>query len=84
MNCRATFSASSLEATSTMAYPPMTSLVSVNGPSVTPSFPPRKRTRKPSAVGRSPAVSFRIPLLKDSVTNSPMASIKAWGMGSVL
>ena len=40
-------------------------------------LPPLERTRKPSAVGLRPAVSFSTPLLNPSWMNSPIASISA-------
>jgi hypothetical protein len=47
------------------------------------SLPMLLRIRNPSFVGLRPAVSFRVPSLKPLATNSPMASMSAWGMGSL-
>src|SRR5215208_7080139 len=61
----------------------MTSLPSVNGPSVTESLFLLDRILKPSDVGLSPAVSFRIPFFMLSPTNWPIASFNACGMASL-
>src|SRR6185503_818872 len=58
---------------SRIAKPPTTSLVSVNGPSVVDSLPPRRRTRAPSAVGRSPAVLINVPSRVISSMSLPMS-----------
>src|SRR5207244_8286015 len=54
MNSVAIRTASAFEATFRIAQPPTTSLVSVNGPSVTVILPLASRTRTPSAVGSRP------------------------------
>jgi 2-polyprenyl-6-methoxyphenol hydroxylase-like FAD-dependent oxidoreductase len=46
------------------AQPPMTSLVSVNGPSVTLILPFASRTRRPSLLGSRPPVSTSVPVLE--------------------
>src|SRR6185369_4362812 len=73
--------ASSLDFNSNTAYPPNTSLASVNGPSVTVIFPPAKRTREPAAVGPSPPVSIISPDFIASSASFPMASISSLGGG---
>src|SRR5437879_4584925 len=54
------------------AKPPTSSLASVKGPSVTLKFPPVRRTRAPSALGRQPSVARRMPDLKDSSISLPI------------
>src|SRR5215467_12270582 len=54
MNSTALCTAASLELNSITAYPPTTSFASVNGPSITASFPPESRTRELIAVGAKP------------------------------
>src|SRR6185312_1482219 len=53
----------------------MTSLASVNGPSIVDSLPPRRRTRTPSEVGRSPAVSINTPAWVISSISLPISAI---------
>src|SRR3954471_22967168 len=53
----------------------MTSLVSVNGPSLVDSLPLRRRTRTPSEVGRSPAVLISLPVRVISSISLPMSAI---------
>jgi hypothetical protein len=43
------------------AKPAINSFDSVNGPSVTTTFSPERRTRAPSALGRHPSVASRTP-----------------------
>src|SRR6185295_9433024 len=59
----------------------MTSFVSMNGPSVTVSFPPASRTRAPAALWSNPPISTIVPFLKASSPSFPIASISAWGGG---
>src|SRR5215469_8208477 len=74
--------ASSFDFNSNCAKPPMTSLASVNGPSVTLSFPPEIRTRAPCAVDRSPPSAINVlPSFASSSMSLPMASINALGTG---
>src|SRR6185503_18248775 len=73
--------ASAFEAALRIAQPPITSLLSVNGPSVTVIFPFVSRTRTPSLLGKRPPVSTSVPSLSDCSTNLPIASIKAAGGG---
>src|SRR5438270_3744189 len=81
MNSVAIRIASALESVFRIAHPPMTSLLSENGPSVTVILPLASRTRTPSLLGRRPPVSTRVPSLSDFSTNLPIASIKACGGG---
>src|SRR5258706_14854617 len=53
----------------------MTSLASVNGPSVTRILPPESLTRTPSAVGRSPAVFTKAPDRVISSISLPMSAM---------
>src|SRR5215469_14043109 len=70
--------ASSLEFALRMAKPPTTSFVSINGPSVTLSLSPERRTRAPSALGRQPSVARSQPAFIPSSTSLPMAAISSW------
>src|SRR2546430_17127476 len=79
MNSVAISIASAFESVFRIAQPPMTSLVSENGPSVTVILPLASRTRTPSLLGNRPPVSTRVPFLTDFSTNLPIASIKARG-----
>src|SRR6267378_3478009 len=79
MNSVAIRIASAFESVFRIAQPPMTSLVSENGPSVTVILPLASRTRTPSLLGSRPPVSTSVPFLNDSSTNMPIASIKAGG-----
>src|SRR5574342_1137924 len=81
MNSVAIRIASAFESVFRIAQPPMTSLLSENGPSVTVTFPLASRTRTPSLLGKRPPVSMRVPSLKDFSTNLPIASISAGGGG---
>ncbi len=65
--------ATSLEANSNCAYPPMISLVSVNGPSVTLTFPPASRTCAPSALGPSPPLPSMVPARDSSSASLAIA-----------
>src|SRR6266700_7104168 len=71
--------ASSFDFNSNCAYPPTTSLASVNGPSITVTFPPESRTRVPVAVGRSPPLPIIVPALTAASLSFPMASINGLG-----
>src|SRR5437899_6660958 len=71
--------ASSLDFKSKIAYPPMTSLASVNGPSISVSCPRESRTRVLAAVGASPPLATIVPALTASRPSLSIASIKAWG-----
>src|SRR5277367_527672 len=71
--------ASSLEANSNCAKPPMTSLASVNGPSVTVTCPPERRTRAPCAVGVSPPLPSMVPACTASAESFAIASINGCG-----
>jgi hypothetical protein len=51
----------------------MSSLASVNGPSITLGFPPEKRTRAPFEVGLSPAMSRSTPAFINSSLYLPIA-----------
>jgi len=79
MNSVAIRTASAFESAFRIAQPPMTSLLSENGPSVTEILPFASRTRTPSLLGNRPPVSTRVPSLSDFSTNFPIASIKAGG-----
>src|SRR6266850_5348345 len=79
MNSVAIWIASAFESVFRIAQPPMTSLASANGPSLTVIFPLASRTRTPSLLGSRPPVSTRVPFLSDFSTNLPMASINAGG-----
>src|SRR5437868_9967976 len=81
MNSVAIRIASALESVFRIAQPPMTSLLSENGPSVTVILPLASRTRTPSLLGSRPPVSTRVPFSSDFSTNLPIASIKAGGGG---
>src|SRR5438132_6409215 len=81
MNSVAIRIASAFESVFRIAQPPMTSLLSENGPSVTVILPLPSRTRTPSLLGSRPPVSTRVPFLSDFSTNLPIASIKAGGGG---
>src|SRR5690349_18691110 len=71
--------ASALVAAFRIAQPPMISLVSENGPSITVNSPPDSRMRAPSLLAIRPPVSTSLPFLNDSSTNLPIASISAAG-----
>src|SRR5439155_9500250 len=81
MNSVAIRIASAFESVFRIAQPPMTSLLSENGPSVTVILPLPSRTRTPSLLGSSPPVSTSVPFLSDFSTNLPISSIKAGGGG---
>src|SRR5947208_4162962 len=70
---------SAFESVFRIAQPPMTSLLSENGPSVTVILPLASRTRAPSLLGSRPPVSTRVPFSSDFCTNLPIASINAGG-----
>src|ERR1700682_1670376 len=74
--------ASSLEFASRMAKPPITSLDSVKGPSVTASFPPDLRTRAPRALGRQPSVATSHPAFIPSSTKLPILIISSCDGGT--
>src|SRR5437660_7967393 len=71
------------------ANPPMISLASVNGPSVTVILPLDKRTRAPSALGRHPSVDSSHP---DFIPSSQLAHFlhfllvwrRAFGFGGLV
>src|SRR5580693_2031670 len=71
MNSVARRIASAFESAFRMAQPPMTSLLSENGPSVTVILPLASRTRAPSLLGSRPPVSTSVPSLSDRTTNEP-------------
>ncbi len=79
INSVAIRTASDFESVFKIAQPPMTSLVSVKGPSNTVIFPLPSRTRKPSLLGCRPPVSTRVPSLREFYTNLPIHSISAAG-----
>src|SRR5580658_6406616 len=81
MNSVAIRTASAFDPTFRIAHPPMTSLLSENGPSVTVILPSARRTRRPSLLGSKPPVSTRVPSLSDLSMNLPMASMSAGGGG---
>src|SRR5258708_6119488 len=81
MNSVAIRIASAFESVFRIAQPPMTSLLSENGPSVTVILPLASRTRTPSLLGSRPPVSTRVPSFNDFSTNLPIASINAGGGG---
>src|ERR1700730_8621754 len=81
MNSVAIRTASPFESAFRIAQPPMTSLLSVNGPSVTVILPPASRTRTPSLLGSRPPVSTSVPSFNDFSTNLPIASISSDGGG---
>src|ERR1700692_3156962 len=73
--------ASALDFTSKTANPPITSLASEKGPSVTVSLPPVSRSRAPAALGMRPPVSTNTPALVASSPSLSIASISAFGGG---
>src|SRR4051812_29499024 len=79
MNSVAIRTASAFESTFKIAQPPMISLLSVNGPSVTVIFPFLRRTRTPSLLGKRPPVSTSVPSLRDVSTSGPLASMRDAG-----
>src|SRR5580658_1685369 len=79
MKYRAPSTASSFDFSSKSAYPPIISLASVNGPSVTLIRPPESRTLTPAAVGSSPPLPSSVPFLIASSDSLPMASINSLG-----
>src|SRR5262244_1642353 len=79
MNSVAIRTASAFESVFRIAQPPITSLLSENGPSVTLILPLASRTRTPSLLGSRPPVSTRVPSLSDFCTNLSIASINAGG-----
>ena len=81
MNSVAMRIASAFESVWRIAQPPMTSLASVKGPSVTVIFPFASRMRAPSLLGNRPPVSTSVPSFNDFSTNLPIASIRAAGGG---
>src|SRR5208337_569821 len=81
MNSVASRTASAFEFVFRIAQPPMTSLLSENGPSVTVILPLASRKRTPSLLGSRPPVSTSVPSLNDFSTNLPIASISAGGGG---
>src|SRR5215813_352837 len=81
MNSVAIRIASAFESVFRIAQPPITSLLSENGPSVTVILPLASRTRTPSLLGSRPPVSTRVPSFNDFSTNLPIASINAGGGG---
>src|SRR5919109_2326923 len=81
MNSVAIRTASAFESVFRIAQPPITSLLSLKGPSVTVILPFASRTRTPSLLGRRPPVSTSVPSFSDFSTNLPIASISAAGGG---
>src|SRR5688572_9159745 len=79
MNSVASWIAWAFELASKIAQPPMTCLVSVNGPSVMVSLPRWSRTRMLSLLGSSPPVSTREPFVRELSIDVPIASISAAG-----
>src|ERR1700730_4171312 len=79
INSVAIRTACAFESVFKIAQPPITSLASVKGPSVTVILPLVRRTRTPSLLGSRPPVSTRLPSLRDFSTNLPMASMSAAG-----
>src|SRR5882672_6603687 len=73
--------ASCFDFSSNCAYPPITSLASVNGPSMTETFPPESRTRVLCAVGASPPLPSIVPFLTASSLRISMASMSSLGGG---
>ena len=71
--------ASSFDFKSKIAYPPMTSLASVKGPSIFVSCPRESRMRVLTAVGASAPLATLVPALFASCPSLSMASINAWG-----
>src|SRR5690242_5493432 len=71
--------ASRFDGASRMAKPPMTSLASVNGPSVAVILPLTIRMRTAVPVVPSPPVETTDPSLRESSVSFPMASSSAWG-----
>src|SRR5277367_5456497 len=71
--------ASSFDFSSNSAYPPIISLASVNGPSITVTRPPESRTLAPAAVGSSPPLPSSVPALIASSVSLPIASINSFG-----
>src|SRR5687768_18290406 len=78
--------ASGIDPASRIAKPPITSLVSANGPSTVDSCPFFSRTRTPSAVGRRPAVRISTPSRVISSISLPMSfmscSLGTWPLFS--
>src|SRR5215469_601459 len=74
---RASSIASSFEFALRMANPPTTSLASANGPSVTLTLPPARRTRAPSDEGRQPSVDNSQPAFMPSSISFPIATISS-------
>src|SRR6266704_736731 len=70
--------ASSFDFSSKTAYPPMTSLASVKGPSIVVTCPRESRTRVLIAVGASSPLATIVPTLFASSLSLSMASINAW------
>src|SRR5260370_6024076 len=81
MKARAPAIASSRDAHAITAYPPITSLASLKGPSITVSLPPALLTRKPLALAPRPPVWISEPSLSESAMSLPIASWSACGTG---
>src|SRR5580704_8804704 len=79
MKDRAASTAASFDFNSNSASPPIISLASVNGPSVTVTCPPDSRTLAPAEVGSSPPLPSSVPFLIASSLSLPMASINCFG-----
>src|SRR4029077_8370722 len=73
--------ASCLDFSSNCAKPPIISLASVKGPSITVTLPPERRTRAPCAVGLGPPFPSMVPALASSSAILAMASINGLGGG---
>src|SRR5882724_7535582 len=81
MNRTAPSIASCFDFSSNCAYPPTTPLASVNGPSMTATFPPESRTRVLCAVGASPPLPSIVPFFTASSLSIAMASMSSLGGG---
>src|SRR5262249_27691107 len=64
-----------------IAYPPTSSLASLNGPSITVSFPRPTRTRAPRELGSRPPMSTSVLDRIASSVSLPMAAISSGGGG---
>src|ERR1700722_16701879 len=66
--------ASSIDLSCQIQYPAISSLVSVNGPSITVRLSPAKRTRLPFELGWRPSAASRTPAFTNSSLNFPISS----------
>src|SRR6478672_3055760 len=73
--------ASSFERTSVTAYPPISSLLSANGPSITLIDPLASDTIAPWALEPRPACSMSVPFSAPSCAKAAIASHRAGGGG---